>query len=135
MSTPEREAEAPGSGSTRSENVTSKIDMPSEALIRSVEAGRHRLVRRMIVGGAICALSLAMGIVKLWTRHDSAEAMSAAMLIGVPLVVSAFVVYSQRHAWTPRNMVQARTPGARDFIDALAAAVARAKTGRQESKP
>jgi hypothetical protein len=84
--------------------MMNELDMPSEDLIRSVEAGRRKLVRGMVVGGTISSVVSAAGVFKLWTRHDSVEAvLSAVALIGVPAAVIAFVMYSQRRAWAPRT--------------------------------
>jgi hypothetical protein len=79
------------------------IRAPSTDLVKAVERGRRKLLVGLVAGVATGVLTSSAGIFVLWRDHDAPAVVFAAMQIGVPIAVLAFVSYSQRHAWRARS--------------------------------
>lgn len=73
------------------------------ALRRAVDAGCRKLVRGRMLLFALTLLLGGAGASVLWRRQDPSSIVRALLLIGGPLSMLAFVSYSARNAWEPRD--------------------------------
>lgn len=77
------------------------VEGPSDDLVKSVEKGRRRLVRRFIGSLLAATFTSSVGIWMLATHRDLPSVVFAVMQMGIPLWLVSFVWRSMRKSWGP----------------------------------